>query len=456
MFDLSLAKEHDDPSKFTYLLPEYIFFRFNILRFRELAFNRSPGFEAKSPRGYLHLLGVALGPPPEGIFSPEQFPRLGPDIGTENLLTNIALPVARACLEALRLLSLKCLSWEPAGRPTAQACLDFIEKWLSSSNPAPNFAELWLQHTEALLLGEPPELALPRLKSTNEDQGTYKATGSQKSDTSNLRADLPKGRSPRPKKHKSQILSPPEVPVQCTCSRSDCGWHKGLCANAADESSYRNFCSECTCQEQECGGKQVNRSGYCYKHNWHSSPPELLLIRALGTAVSPAPLIQEICPANLQVFRRVRSEYIFKFEELDPVFELVAAWLEHPWWMEAWCDNKLPPNSCSDDLVSALHKTIRQLSNRQSLEPDLEEPPRGGLGFLPCCLWLGVMEVMSPGAVLPASAEDLVPNIGHEKQTWRLVKAAGTKKKTHTRDRFYLKFSCRFKKGRHALFDVDK
>ena len=59
----------------------------------------------------------------------------------------------------------------------------------------------------------------------------------------------------------------------------------------------------------------------------------------------------------------------------------------------------------------------------------MEEPPRGGLGFLPCCLWLGVMEVMSPGAVLPASAEDLAPNIGQEKQTWRLVKAAGTKKK---------------------------
>jgi hypothetical protein len=403
----------------------------------------------------LHRLGAALGPPPEGIFSSDQFPRQCADIGTENLLTNIALPVGRACLEALRQLSLKCLSWEPAGRPTAQACLDSIEQWLSTTDPAPNFADLWFQHA-AVLPGEPPGAALPLQKPTDEDRTAYEGlletaavamtTSAQKSESqadSDPRARLESttGNSNKPK-HKPNTPSPPEVPGQCGCTRSHCGRHKGPCPNTAVESSSFNFCSTCTCQEPDCGGMQLNRSGYCYNHIWRTSPPELQLLRALGAAVSPASLLQEICPANLQVFRRVCGDYIVKFQELDPVFELVAAWLDHPWWMEAWSDNKLPPNSCPDALVSALHRTIRQMSNRQSLELDSEEPPRGGLGYLPCCSWLGVIEVTSPGAVLPAS-EDLVLNVGREKQTWHLIKAASAC--------IFFKYSCEFKMGSTAF-----
>ena len=182
---------------------------------------------------------------------------------------------------------------------------------------------------------------------------------------------------------------------------------------------------------------QLCKYGYCYNHIWRSSPKELQLVRALGAALLPASLTQELCPANLQVFRFVCGDYIVKFQVLDPVFEVVAAWLDHPAWVQAWADNKLPPNSRPEALVSALHKTVRQMSGHQGADESFQERPNSGLGFFACCSWLGVVREISNSAEEPASGDDLVHNIGQNKATWQLSEAAYSikvRKKKHKFD----------------------
>jgi hypothetical protein len=172
---------------------------------------------------------------------------------------------------------------------------------------------------------------------------------------------------------------------------------------------------------------QLNKSGFCYNHSWRATPPELQLVRALGAAVSPASLSRELCPANLQFFRQVCSDYVATFESLDPVFEVVAAWLDHPRWVEAWSNNKLPPNSHPEALVTALLKTVRQMSS----VPTFEERSHGESSFLACCSWLGIIEEIPAGSQTVPS-EDLWHWRGAENKTWRLIQVlSNSEKKKH-------------------------
>lgn len=387
-----------------------------------------------------------MGPPSEGLFLPGTFPRVSPGNGTGNLLTNLRLPLSRLCLEPLRLLSLTCLSWEPAHRPTAHSCSDSIQKWLSTSDPAPSFADLWLQHSSQLP-AKPNEYtqATPAQETKQDELGNDPAlveaaafalayASDQKlasTTTSNLTAGLkgrksdpdatkdpdPTGTSSLDSKRKQQTCSTSEVSDRCACERSHCNWHRQRCTNPALAGSVWKFCVTCTCREEDCDSMQLNKSGYCYNHSWRVAPPALQLVRALGAAVSPASLSRELCPANLIFFRQACSDYVVTFESLDPVFEVVAAWLDHPRWVEAWSDNKLPPNSNPEALVTALLKTIRQMSS----DPTFLELSQSESSFLACCSWLGIIEEIPAGSQTVPS-EDLWCWRGAENKTWLLIK----------------------------------
>jgi len=395
----------------------------------------------------LFSIGAASGPPPDGELRSSTFPRQSADVSVEKLLADRTLLPGRVCLEPLRSLSLRCLSWEPASRPSAQTCADDVRKWLSFSDlPNSSFVELWLQHSSRLperltelAWPRPTELTDPQTKSNH--LALLEAADSEDSETAD---EFPLGRQAPSLDQGAEQASEgvaseerkdvgPEIPGRCSCARSVCGLHrKGRCANTASVHSFYKVCASCTCKEEDCGSLQYGKQGYCFFHQWRSWPPELLLVRALGAALSPASLTQELCPANLQVFRRVCGDYLIKFQKMDPVFEVVAAWLDHPAWVQAWANNRLPPNSGPEALVAAIHTTVRQMSSHRSSEADFQEKPTSGIGFFSCCSWLGLVEEIPTSPEEPAHREDLVDLVGPKKITWRLVKAANSsvRKKT--------------------------
>ena len=144
------------------------------------------------------------------------------------------------------------------------------------------------------------------------------------------------------------------------------------------------------------------------------------LVRALG-AVDERGIVDEwLFPADIQFFCKVCSDYIDQFEELDPVFEFIAAWLKHPLWINEWGKNKQEPNCHPNDLLKALHQTIRGMSGQHDPEASFNLRSGRGLGFSVCCNMLGVAE-KALGAASPAD-NDLVFNIGSKQDTWRLLK----------------------------------
>ena len=154
---------------------------------------------------------------------------------------------------------------------------------------------------------------------------------------------------------------------------------------------------------------------------FRAASPELQLIRALGKAVVPEPLAEALVLADIQVLSAVVDDYIDKHSVLDPVFQLVAAWLKHPSWVKTWSNNSLPGSSRPEDLVKAIHKTIREMSGRHDPEAAFNLRSGRGLGFSNCCFQLKVAAKVGPGAAEPVSTDNLVYNIGSRNATWRLL-----------------------------------
>jgi hypothetical protein len=138
-------------------------------------------------------------------------------------------------------------------------------------------------------------------------------------------------------------------------------------------------------------------------------------------AVAPERLEEALVPADIQVLGKVVDEYIDKHEVLDPVFQLVAAWLKDPSWIETWSNNSLPRSSRPEDLVRAMHKTIKEMSGHHNQEAAFNLRSGRGLGFSNCCFQLKVAAKVRPGAAEPACTDNLVYNIGRRKATWRLL-----------------------------------
>ena len=213
-----------------------------------------------------------------------------------------------------------------------------------------------------------------------------------------------------------QIL-PKELPEEdeCICERKICSHHKGPCTNVPKPGSL--YCDACSCQVPDCEEPQVRALGFCHKHAFRACAPEMQLVRALGAVDDPPFLDQTMCPADVEVFCKVCADYIERFDELDPVFELIAAWLKHPLWIEAWGKNKQEPGCHPTRLLQALHQTIREMSNQHDPEASFNLRSGRGLGFTVCCFKLNVAEKV--GAAEPAADEELVHNLGSQKKKTR-------------------------------------
>ena len=211
------------------------------------------------------------------------------------------------------------------------------------------------------------------------------------------------------------------APAVCTCDRKrHCGRHgTAPCTNTAAPGF--SYCDQCRCTIAGCAGKQLRKTGYCIEHIFRTASPELQLTRALGKAVAPELLEEALVPADIQVLSKVVDDYIGKHKVLDPVFQLVAAWLKDPSWIETWSNNSLPCSSRPEDLVKALHQTIRDMSGRHDPEAAFNLRSGRGLGFSTCCFQLKVAAKVKPGAAEPVCTDDLVYNIGSRKATWRLL-----------------------------------
>ena len=138
-------------------------------------------------------------------------------------------------------------------------------------------------------------------------------------------------------------------------------------------------------------------------------------------AIAPERLEEALVPADIQVLGKVVDEYVAKHEVLDPVFQLVAAWLKDPLWIQAWSNNSLPRSSRPEDLVKAMHKTIKEMSGHHNQEAAFNRRSGRGLGVSNCCFQLKVAAKVKPGAAEPAGTDNLVYNIGKRKATWRLL-----------------------------------
>jgi hypothetical protein len=138
-------------------------------------------------------------------------------------------------------------------------------------------------------------------------------------------------------------------------------------------------------------------------------------------AVAPQPMEEALRPADIQVLDKVIADYIQKHDVLDPVFQVVAVWLEDPVWVETWSKNSLPRSSSPLDLVQALHKTIKEMSGRDIPEARYKLHDERCSGFSNCCFQLKVAAEVPPDAVEPVPSSELVYNIGRSKATWRLL-----------------------------------
>ena len=413
----------------------------------------------------MQSVGAALGPPPPGVFRAEMLEMLAgqAEIGTENLLEDRCLPQGRACLEPLRLLSLHCLEWKPERRPVAQGCLEAIAEWLATADKPPSFSDLWEKHASEPVQAVSPEPGCPHVDSQPQVEqpeiapaapaenpaetaaGTFAPTCSQgvsqsrpflKNYDSDSEEELqsntvasaaPANRtgsvSPATPATKdlsdlARLFSKEDYVEPCACVRKNCTSHKGPCENLPRAGSL--YCDLCCCREHGCNELQIKGVGFCKKHAFRACAEEMQLVRALG-AVDERGIVDEwLFPADIQFFCKVCSDYIDQFEELDPVFEFIAAWLKHPLWINEWGKNKQEPNCHPNDLLKALHQTIRGMSGQHDPEASFNLRSGRGLGFSVCCNMLGVAE-KALGAASPAD-NDLVFDIGSKQDTWRLLK----------------------------------
>ena len=494
---------------------------------QELTYNDSPCFAIKDLQGHLQIVGAALGPPPEGVFPSEVVDKMV-NFGTANLLKDRPLPSRRQFLDPLRLLSLRCLSWAPRTRPTAQECGEQIASWIAAGFSLPTFTEQWQEHAtkvrlgaqgpdirqgssddfieinlpqatddgaeprqpaEGLVsagipfLGTPAEAAAPKLfpgDARPQTEGSRSVPIDDTAESAVVPADVataddlpsiqpnnPADTATSATQHSetppriSQATIPAvafltgydtdetsdsdvlpagsddngdgaaepastvgdvQVPVTCTCDRKRrCGFH-GIqpCTNVAAPGF--SYCSQCKCTIESCAGKQLGKKGYCLEHMFRTASLELQLTRALGKAVAPEPLAEALVPADIQVLSTVVDDYINKHSAIDPVFQLVAAWLKHPSWVKTWGNNSLPRSSRPEDLVKAIHRTIREMSGRHDPEAAFNLRSGRGLGFSNCCFQLKVAAKVRYGAAEPVSTDNLVYNIGSRNATWRLLK----------------------------------
>lgn len=442
--------------------------------FFELTWNRTPCFSPhpKNPGHIPAVVAAAIGPPPAGFFSKSFFP-LGAVHHTPetDALQNMILPEARSNLLELHSLASECLQWVPTLRPSASACHTRLEcsPWLLSHPPLhPDFSQPSAERlrpkknrpsqpdafsTQLASSGQRASSFTPGPAGTAEpakelvcspeaavSSGPRRRWSSQSllkasllpmydSDSQNSEKSLPDSQAPYPRegygfqgflaaeeaKVAEAIGIQDEQPLEiCKClGKNHCNHGRRKCTRPAEGS--HGYCISCVCREPGCQHQQLRNLGYCFQHCHKKSAPEMQMVKALGDAG----LLPQLTPFDVEVFIDACCSYYSKHgNELDPVFEVIAAWLKSPFWVDAWRDLAPGPDSSAEEILSALHQVIRAMSGKSDPETSFNLRSGRGIGFSACCRFLGVARSIKPNELVEG---EVVPKIGSRGKEWVLL-----------------------------------
>ena len=209
----------------------------------------------------------------------------------------------------------------------------------------------------------------------------------------------------------------PSSNLLCTCEgKGHCNHGRKPCRKPREADFI--YCNSCRCSVPDCRLQQLRNLGLCYSHCHLKAAKELQMVKALGDgAVLPL-----LTPCDLEAFLDVCTVYHKRWSVIDPVFEVVAAWLKYPNWLEVWSKEggELPPDSSAVDVLKALHRTIKRMSGQGGSKEMFFNLRSGrGIGAACCCRLLGVARPVTDVTAEPD--EELVRGLGSTGRTWKLL-----------------------------------
>ena len=151
-------------------------------------------------------------------------------------------------------------------------------------------------------------------------------------------------------------------------------------------------------------------------------PPEFQLIKLLGDV----DLLEKLLPSDLVAFFNFCKAYRAKYSELDPVAEVLVAWLKDPVVIKIFEDLAPGPSSSSLDIVRALHATMKKYSGQYQKELGSCLHQGRGAGFTACINRLGIAQKMTAEEAytqmcLATSADNFALNIGSNHDAYMLL-----------------------------------
>ena len=117
----------------------------------------------------------------------------------------------------------------------------------------------------------------------------------------------------------------------------------------------------------------------CLEHCHKATSLELQLLHALGQAG----LLEDLLPCHIECFYRACEDYLQEHSYLDPVFQVIAAWLEHPLCVAAWARCAPGPGAPAAQILQGLRAVAQEAA------PSATDPVRQGLGLAACLQFLG-------------------------------------------------------------------
>ena len=278
-------------------------------------FFRKVMFEAESTSD-LSMLGAMvarLGIPPGSMN--QRLARGGVnwfDIKPPWVGMRLACNLPSFCPDLARQLTLECLSWDPAERPTAKLCSDNLFTMLQASGgrleplhvcqasaPAaaaqlppllPHAAKDQCQQTEdvnevnggnkPLGLNSLSLQALPDEKDAQQNQ--ILALAQTEADASGEGLEPPNVRQASASAAaKTPSPAPRKARCRCTGLCNQLHKYKEGCRRLA---LLHLTCSACTCEFPDCERQKTGYSSYCYSHLFQTLPIDMRVVRAFGSA----------------------------------------------------------------------------------------------------------------------------------------------------------------------------
>lgn len=103
----------------------------------------------------------------------------------------------------------------------------------------------------------------------------------------------------------------------------------------------------------------------------------------------------------MEGFYKACEDYEQEHGSLDPVFQVIAAWMKHPLFVHAWAQVAPGPAATAAEMVTALHEALQDAA-QEELEPEMNTCLRQGrgTGVSACILHLRVARPVASGRAL--------------------------------------------------------